>query len=389
MRVTRKVLIISRNQEHSLASSFISSLLDKVPEYGNFEFSILFCDYDRESNVNETVVRVPSLFVPKSTSPTQFYGDWWLKGNKLPLVKTVFHKSVDSVKMAKELSKMLSKVEIIHWFGSFWPLTPLFVFLSRVCGIKNYVSVFSFFVRYPLYSSLLKTSLSGFNKIIVSTKALGSTLSREIRVSSSKMQHISLGVDLAIYKPAMNKGKLKVSRGINPNYKVISWFGPIENCKYEDFCYLLKYAQSMRSLPLFFIFAFKHTIPSLYMPSTNNVKFCSNLDSIRDILDITDLVVLPFSRDNWQVGLPLTIVETLASGVPVVTLKRPGIDEAVIDGYNGLLVTKLDDIPKAIIALCKQEDKLSKMSRNARGFAERYFNINKKAQDFVNLWSAV
>lgn len=395
-KISRQLLVITRNFRASggvrLNESFTASLLSKIPQYGNFEISILSCDYtpqgDREEN-GFKVTRVPSLFVPQGMPASQFYTELWLGRTKVSLARDVWQRNVDFVRIAKEARKMLSKVEIVHWFDFPSPLISLFTFFSKLSGVKSYITHSTLFKRYPLHYQLFKASSLGFDRVVVTTAALGNSLSERVGLRSDKIQHIPLGTDLSLYQPSVNKGELKEAKGINRDCKVISWFGPIENCMLQDFYFLLDSIQHMQKhLPSsIFIFAFKYGIPSPYVPPAGNVRFHNKLENIREILGITDVVVLPFSNKTWQVGLPLTIIEALASGVPVITKRHPGIDEAIIDGFNGVLVRGNEDIPQAIISLCQQEDRLNEMQRNARAFAEKHFDINKVARAYIDLWS--
>jgi UDP-glucose:(heptosyl)LPS alpha-1,3-glucosyltransferase len=48
-----------------------------------------------------------------------------------------------------------------------------------------------------------------------------------------------------------------------------------------------------------------------------------------------DVFVLPTQYEAFA----LSIVEALASGLPVITTNIPGANDRVIDGYNGLLIS--------------------------------------------------
>jgi glycosyltransferase involved in cell wall biosynthesis len=285
-----------------------------------------------------------------------------------------------------ELKKLLKHVKAIHWLGSFMPLMNFILPLSRIYRVKNIISLMSYYQRYPLNDRLLKFSLNRFDRIIVNTESLGEAMTDEVGLPVEKIQFIPTGVDLNLYKPASDKAALKKTRGIDPSAKVISWFGPIENCEYGDYLNLLDHAKEHSSQSELYIFAFKDEIPPPSNPPSETIRFYNKLDSIREILDITDLIVLPFSRKNWKVGLPLTIIEALACGIPVITMKRKGIDEAVKDNYTGILVEKIEDIPHAIDSALSDETAFKQMSQNAARFAEEHFNISKIADSYMKIW---
>jgi glycosyltransferase involved in cell wall biosynthesis len=61
------------------------------------------------------------------------------------------------------------------------------------------------------------------------------------------------------------------------------------------------------------------------------------------LIALSDLTILTSIRE----GLPRVIVQSLASGKPVITTNLPGISEIVKDGINGV-ITASDDLKKAV-----------------------------------------
>jgi len=392
----KKVLLTTRNFRNKggkrAGESFVGSLTSSLSKHRNFDISILSIDDEtpdcEESCPRFNVTRIPSSFVPKGISASQFYTEFWLKGEKRTFLESFIQKNTDLSRIMKEAENDLSEVDIIHWFDAFSPLVNLFILLSKLHGVKNYLTQFSFWKKYPLNNFLNKASLSNFDQVITTTKSLASFYRTEIGLRTDKVKHIPLGVDINLYRPPSNKGDLKEKRGIRKDHKVISWFGPIENCTFDDFRYLLFSTQKVHEIipTSLFFFCFKDTIPDCVHPVGDYVRFINNLPGIWEILRITDVVVLPGTLKSCRIGLPLTIVEAIASGVPVITIKNRGVAEAIVNGFNGILTERLDEIPEAIINLCKEENKLIEMSRNSRTFAERQFNIENVTQAYVNLW---
>lgn len=65
-----------------------------------------------------------------------------------------------------------------------------------------------------------------------------------------------------------------------------------------------------------------------------NVIFTGFIDDVRDVLAVADLSVL----SSWSEGLPQSLLQAMAAGVPVVATKVGGIPEVVRDGETGFLV---------------------------------------------------
>ncbi len=66
----------------------------------------------------------------------------------------------------------------------------------------------------------------------------------------------------------------------------------------------------------------------------NRISFLGNRLDIAEILSVADIFALP---TNWE-GFPLTILEAMRAGLPVVASAVGGVVEAVIDGETGFLV---------------------------------------------------
>ena len=64
------------------------------------------------------------------------------------------------------------------------------------------------------------------------------------------------------------------------------------------------------------------------------VRFLGPRDDVPELLATCDVYVLPSLFE----GLPLSVLEAMAAGKPVVATRIPGTDEAVADGETGILV---------------------------------------------------
>jgi len=82
------------------------------------------------------------------------------------------------------------------------------------------------------------------------------------------------------------------------------------------------------------------------------VTWLGHVDDMAGLLGSVDAVVLPSHRE----GLPRTLVEAAACGLPLITTDVPGCREVVSDGVDGLLVPKGDSTALALAIRRLQEN---------------------------------
>ncbi len=104
----------------------------------------------------------------------------------------------------------------------------------------------------------------------------------------------------------------------------------------------------------------------------------------------SDLFVLPcrVDSDGNRDGLPVSIVEALACGLPVVSTAVTGIPEVIAHGENGLLVPDNNPVilADAIESLIKDRNLYEHLRSNARNSVSANFDIRQTAATLQKLF---
>jgi sugar transferase (PEP-CTERM/EpsH1 system associated) len=110
-------------------------------------------------------------------------------------------------------------------------------------------------------------------------------------------------------------------------------------------------------------------------------------DDVPDILRSLDLFVLPSLRE----GISNTILEAMASGLPVVATKVGGNPELVEEGKTGILVPVSDPVAmaNAIRTYIDQPELLIIHGQAGRKRAEEYFSMEKMVNGYLAVYDAV
>lgn len=110
------------------------------------------------------------------------------------------------------------------------------------------------------------------------------------------------------------------------------------------------------------------------------VTFLGARTDVEQLLPKFDLFLL---LSNWE-GFPISIIEAMRAGLPIMASDVGGVKEAVIDKKNGWLIPRDDsniiDILRDIIA---NKEKLIKLARGARHLYEQKFTVNKMVQQIM------
>ncbi|SHK12775.1 Glycosyltransferase involved in cell wall bisynthesis [Desulforamulus aeronauticus DSM 10349] len=115
------------------------------------------------------------------------------------------------------------------------------------------------------------------------------------------------------------------------------------------------------------------------------VIFAGKRENIAEILSIMDIFVLPSVTE----GLPLSILEAMAAGKPVVATRVGGVPEAILEGKTGLVVAPKDPeaLAVALAGMLSERDKLNRMGANGQKHVAEKFTIKHMADKTMELYA--
>jgi glycosyltransferase involved in cell wall biosynthesis len=115
------------------------------------------------------------------------------------------------------------------------------------------------------------------------------------------------------------------------------------------------------------------------------IHFLGSRNDVPMILAVSDLFILP---SLWE-GLPMALIEAMASGLPVVATKVSGTIEVVVDGRTGILVEPGDGsgIESAIEKILGDPDKSREMGYFSQRRVEDLFSARRQAAEYIELFN--
>lgn len=117
---------------------------------------------------------------------------------------------------------------------------------------------------------------------------------------------------------------------------------------------------------------------------TSIISFLGKRDDIVDILSKNDIFILPSHNE----GLPISILEAMRQGLPIVSTKVGGIPEMIEDKVTGLFITPTTD---SLTIFLKNISSFNwtKMGEQSKELYERKFSLMSMVNKYSDVFSNV
>jgi sugar transferase (PEP-CTERM/EpsH1 system associated) len=219
------------------------------------------------------------------------------------------------------------------------------------------------------------------------SKDMEQWLKNKVRVCKQVTQ-IYNGVDIQRFAPKRTNNKLRVSLGLADNEVVVgivARLDPIKNhpLLLRAFDNIKKDYQNTRLL----VIGDGPDKKRLESLAGGNVLFLGNRADIPEILRILDIFVLPSLNE----GISNTILEAMATGIPVIASNVGGNSELVKNGVTGMLVESgsLEGLISALRVYLDNKHLRSSNGEMARVHIKNNFSIQAMVDAYEKVYKRI
>ena len=330
-------------------------------------FDIFFCCYDTLGFFNDHLSskEIPVIYLPRKQGIDFFY--------PFKLFSLIKEKKIDIIHAHNATA----------WFYSFWA--------SILSGIPLVYTEHDRSFPSPLRLKILHYFLGKYTHAIVAvSKAVKNNMERYEHIKNIKV--IYNGIDPFLFYPATPEEKILKKRqlGLDENDFVLGNVGRMDYWKNQRI--LIEILPDLKKLfPKIKLVLVgggeeEDNLKSLAIKKRINkdVLFLGKRGDVNEILKAFDLFVFPSLTE----GLPLVVIEAMATGLPVIASSVGGIPELIVHGENGFLVSpsNKDEIKKAIINLIENSDLRIKMGEAGRIIFKNHFSLPNMVENYIKIY---
>ncbi|MGH7392656.1 MAG: glycosyltransferase [Candidatus Rokuibacteriota bacterium] len=222
------------------------------------------------------------------------------------------------------------------------------------------------------------------------------TLARQSLLARFPIHQIPNGIDTEVYRP-LDRGHCRSLLGIPPDRKVLMWLAArLDPAHHEGrrkgadllLAALRRLPESIRGDVLLLLVGKngERVAEMAGLPSLN-LGFVAS-DHLKAIAySAADLLLFPTRADN----MPLVLLESLACGTPMVSVRVGGVPDIVRQGVTGYLAAPEDaaDFAAGIVRLLEDDGAREAMGRRCRAIAVDEYSIDLHVRRHVDLYRSM
>jgi len=263
--------------------------------------------------------------------------------------------------------------------------------LKRKCSIQTVPSLY----KLDLSSKQARTLFFADKVIAISDW----TANKLQSLGLENVAHINAGIDLEIFKPTVNQSALRKKFRLPLDAPLVLFSGELS--RLDSTAIMLSIIRRVldEDAKIHFVFACPIRKPADITVRqevqqkirggglSDSVSFVGEVDNFSELLNSCDLLAYPVARMTGKIDTPLTILEAMATEMPVILTDLPPLNE-VLKAKAGITapVGNEEAFAHAIIKLSNDETLRHELGRVGREVIKTYYNLAAMVQAYEDLY---
>jgi len=381
-------------QQAGIASAYLS--MDKTIDFNNQEMDDPFFAYQKPSFFKRIVLKTQKFLWPSEVQRYQ---------QQLLAIEAKMNYEIVSFPFSKinlENHPLIVQADLLnlHWVGQLLDYERFFSILKKpVVWTLHDMNPFMGIFHYKKDEQSNSIAKVIDNKVKVLKQKAILKIQKGAIVSPSKwmidaasssgiFNHfqqkttIPNGIDLTIFQPS-EKTTIRERFGIKNHEKVLLFTsGTLDNPRKG--MRLMLEAMEHLTIPVTLL-----TLGKGRMETTNKavkiipLGFMSSASEIAACYVAANVFILPSLEDN----LPNTMLESLASGTPLISFALGGMKEHISNGFNGIFAKEIsgEALAKAIELFFENIENYNQ--KEIRNYAEAHFSFKQQAEAYIKVYN--
>ncbi|MBC8256514.1 MAG: glycosyltransferase family 4 protein [Candidatus Marinimicrobia bacterium] len=361
--------------------------LSRTPELIKYDFQVL-CSFKSQDNYkdeylknNFTIKYLPFTYLPTHWLPFRLdklfrnlFKKLYIFRLWFVLVKSdinIVHTHIHCHIVSQILASVLSGKRIIWTIHGEYSLSKITIWLVRILDA---------------ILSRIK-----FHIIADSKPAILSTLPYFIKKLNTD-DIIPTGINLELFNQQYDKSLIRRKYNITGDEVLIGSTGRIVWQKGFDQLIKLLVKHTFSKKQIRFLIAGDGSLRNSYIQKikdlglVNQISFIGNIKNIPEFLASLDFYIQPSVTE----GFPLSVLEAMASGLPVLCSDAGGLKDMIQNGYNGVLYesNNLNSLYSGITDLLSMsKDELFVLGKNASNTVQNNYSIQNSALKYESRYN--
>ncbi|MBN2016786.1 MAG: glycosyltransferase [Candidatus Cloacimonetes bacterium] len=278
-------------------------------------------------------------------------------------------------KISRLIKKKHIDIVITHlWTSNFWGRIAAFISGVKVIIATEHTTD----ENRPWYYHLIDQILAKIStKIIAVSTSVKAFHQNRSHIPPCKFEVINNGIDIKKFNVEINKEDKRKEFGFIPTDFVIGLFGRFVPAKAHEVLLqsLQKLITKYPNIKVLFVGSgptedqIKEIVREFGLE--NHVIFAGFRNDIPELYQILDLFILPSERE----GFPITLLEAMTSGIPVIATDVGGNSDIIKDGRNGFIIepNNVEALTQRIEYYIEHPDEADIFANKAQSSVQKHF----------------